>query len=65
VPHDDRGNCPICWSVSLASTAILHQPPALPTPPARFSTPPPAPALPFLAGSDSVYFRARAPPVVS
>jgi hypothetical protein len=64
-PHDDRGNCPICWSVNLASTAILQQPPALPVPPARFVVPPPAPALPVLAGDKSVNFQARAPPVVS
>ena len=23
-PHDDRGNCPICWSVNLATAAILQ-----------------------------------------
>jgi hypothetical protein len=64
-PHDDRGNCPICWSVNLASTAILHQLPAPPTPPARFAAPPPLPALPTLAGNESVYFQARAPPTFS
>jgi hypothetical protein len=65
VPHDDPGNCPICWSVNLASTAILQQPPALPAPPARFTAPAPAPALAFLAGNENVYFQARAPPFVS
>jgi hypothetical protein len=64
-PHDDRGNCPICWSVNLASTAILQEPLAPPAPPARFAAPPPVPALPILAGDESVYFQARAPPVLS
>ena len=60
-PHD--GNCPICWSVNLATAAILHQPPAIPTPPARFAAPEPVHAVDALAGSESVHFQARAPPV--
>jgi hypothetical protein len=64
-PHDDRGNCPICWSVSLASTAILQPPPAPPTPPTQFAAPQAFPALPILAGDERVYFQARAPPVLS
>ena len=62
VPHDDRGNCPICWSVNLATAAILNQPPVVLTPPLRFSAPEPVPAVDAVAGVDSVHFQARAPP---
>jgi hypothetical protein len=64
VPHDDGGNCPICWSVNLATAAILHQPPVIPTPPARFAAPEPVNAVHALAGAESVHFQARAPPVL-
>lgn len=63
-PHNDRGNCPICWSVNLATAGILHQLPAVPTPPARFAAPEPVRALPVLGGDESVHFQARAPPVL-
>ncbi len=61
-PHEDRGKCPICWSVNLATAAILHQPPVVPIPPARFAASEPVPALPVLGGDESVHFQARAPP---
>ncbi len=64
LPHDDGGNCPICWSVNLATAAILHQPPVVPTPPARFAAPEPARALTAVGGAESVHFQARAPPVL-
>jgi len=63
-PHDDPSNCPICWSVSLATAAILHQPVLVPSPPARFATPEPVRAVHVLVGDDSVHFQARAPPVL-
>jgi hypothetical protein len=63
VPHDD-GNCQICWSVNLATAAILHKPPVVPTPPARFAAPEPVKAVHALAGGESVYFQARAPPAL-
>ena len=62
-PHDDPGNCPICWSVSLATAAILQQPPAVLTPPSRFATPEPVRIVYVLVGDGSVHFQARAPPV--
>lgn len=64
VPQDDGGNCPICWSVNLATVAILHQPPVVPAPPARFAAPEPVNAVHALAGGESVHFQARAPPVL-
>lgn len=64
VPHDDGGNCPICWSVNLATAAILHQAPVVPTPPARFAAPEPVNAVHALAGGESVLFQARAPPAL-
>ena len=63
-PHDDRGNCPICWSVNLATAAILHQPPAVLAPPARFAAPEPVRAVHAVGGDESVHFQARAPPVL-
>ena len=63
-PHDDRGNCPICWSVNLATAAILNQPPAVLTPPARFAAPEPVRVIHALGGDDSVHFQARAPPAL-
>lgn len=62
IPHDDRGHCPVCWSVNLASSAILHQPPAIPHLPPRFAAPPPLRAVHFSCGDESVHFQARAPP---
>ena len=64
VPHDDGGNCPICWSVNLATAAILHQSPVVPTPPTRFAVPQPVNTVYALAGGESVHFQARAPPVL-
>jgi hypothetical protein len=64
VPRDDGGNCPICWSVNLATAAILHQPPVVPTPPARFAAPEPVNAVHALTGGESVHFQARAPPLL-
>jgi len=29
-PHDDHAKCPICWSISLVSAAVLDAPPAIP-----------------------------------
>jgi hypothetical protein len=63
-PHDDPSNCPICWSVSLATAAIINQPPAVLAPPARLAAPEPARAVHVLGGDDSVHFQARAPPVL-
>ena len=63
-PHDDPSNCQICWSVSLATAAIINQPPAVLAPPARFAAPEPARAVHVLGGGDSVHFQARAPPVL-
>ncbi len=63
-PHDEGGNCPICWSVNLATAAILHQPPPIPTPPVRFAAPEPVNVVDALAGGESVHFQARAPPAL-
>ncbi len=63
-PQHDRGNCPICLSVNLATAAILQQPLLVPTPPARFGAPAPVRALAVLGGDESVQFQARAPPVL-
>jgi len=60
--HNDGSNCPICWSTSLASAAVLHAPPllALPAHPAERQRP--LRARLRLHGDAPVYFRARAPP---
>ncbi len=63
-PHDDRGNCPICWSVNLATAAILHQPPLVPTPPERFAAPEPVLAVHVVGAPETVHFQARAPPLL-
>ena len=51
-PSRRPGNCPICWSVNLATAAILHQPPAVPTPPARFAAPEPVRAHSVVGGDE-------------
>jgi uncharacterized paraquat-inducible protein A len=63
-PHDDRGNCPVCGAVNLATAAILDQPPAVLTPPARFPAPAPVRVIHAVGGDDSVHFQARAPPAL-
>jgi hypothetical protein len=65
VPHDDQGNCPICWSVNLASAAILQQPPVIPMPPERFAAPELVHAPSAVAVAERVHFQARAPPALS
>ena len=63
-PHDDRGNCPVCGAVNLATAAILDQPPAVLTPPARVPAPAPIRVIQAVGGDDSVHFQARAPPAL-
>jgi hypothetical protein len=63
-PHDDRGNCPVCGAVNLATAAILDQPPAVLTPPARFPAPALVRVIHAVGGDDSVHFQARAPPAL-
>jgi hypothetical protein len=65
VPHDDQGNCPVCFSVNLATAAILQQPPAMPVPPERFAALEPVRAPSAVAGAERVHFQARAPPALS
>lgn len=62
-PHDDHTRCPLCWSMSLASAAVLHAPPALPLSHPRIAAPPPMRAAALVVGAPTVHFQARAPPL--
>jgi hypothetical protein len=62
-PHDDHGKCPLCWSMSLASTAVLQTPPAVPLRLQRFAPPPPMRASMPPRAPATVHFQARAPPL--
>lgn len=65
VPNDDDSNCPICWSVSLATSAVLQQPPVVSFQPPQFDAPPPARVVAVAYGNETVHFQARAPPHLS
>lgn len=65
VPHDDDSNCPICWSVSLATSAVLQQPPVIAVQPLQIDAPPPARVVAVVYGNETVHFQARAPPHLS
>jgi hypothetical protein len=62
--HDER-NCPVCWSASLASAALLGAPPALELPDAARGAPAPQPVAPQCCEARSALFQARAPPIVA
>jgi hypothetical protein len=61
-PHDDHANCPLCWSMSLASTAVLQAPPAIALVRPRVEAPPPVRITACVHVVSSVHFQARAPP---
>jgi hypothetical protein len=61
VQHDDR-NCPICWSVNLAGTAVLAVPPVVLLPTAPKSVPAPQRIAALLLDAARTNFQARAPP---
>jgi len=62
-PHHDESNCPICWSLSMASAAVLQAPPAIPLRYTQVGRPAPAHTVARLIGSTTVHFQARAPPL--
>jgi hypothetical protein len=59
--HDDH-NCPICWSVNLAGTAVFGVPPAVPLLKAPKAVPAPLRIAALLLDAARIHFRARAPP---
>jgi hypothetical protein len=63
-PHDDHGQCSICGALSLAGSALLYAPPALPLVHAPMGAPPPVRAVALVRGVSTVHFQARAPPRV-
>jgi hypothetical protein len=65
VPHDDDSKCPICWSVSLATSAVPQPPPVVSFHPPQFDAPPPARVVAVAYGNETVHFQARAPPHLS
>lgn len=62
VPHDDHAKCPICWSMSQASSTVLAVPPAMPLRHPKVVMLAPAPTAAPVRGVLSVHFQARAPP---
>jgi len=60
--HDDHSKCPLCWSMSVASTAVLSAPPAIPLVNPRIEPPPPVRMAARVQGLSTVHFQARAPP---
>lgn len=61
--HDDGGHCPACLSISLASSAVLHQPPAVSPLHPRVDAPLPVRAAAPLCSDAPIHFQARAPPL--
>jgi hypothetical protein len=61
-PHDDHSKCPLCWSMSLASTGVLSAPPAITLIKARIELAPPIRTAVRAQGNWIVHFQARAPP---
>jgi len=61
-PHHDHAKCSLCWSMSLASMAVLHVPPAIPLRHPEIATLAPAHAAAPVHRASSVHFQARAPP---
>jgi hypothetical protein len=62
-PHDDHDECTICRTLSLAGSALLSVPPALPVPPWHNAGVLPFPAIVLPDGDEAVDFQARAPPL--
>jgi hypothetical protein len=62
VPHDDHAKCSLCWSMSLASAAVLHAPPPIPLLHPRIGMLAPARLAASVHSVSSVHFQARAPP---
>jgi hypothetical protein len=60
--HDDHAKCPICWSMSLAASAVLQAPPALPSPQVPVRTLSSARTVALMHAGGSVHFQPRAPP---
>ncbi len=61
-PHDDHEQCSICGALSLAGSALLYAPLALPLVHAPMGAPPPVRAVALVQGVSTVHFQARAPP---
>jgi hypothetical protein len=61
VQHDDR-NCPLCWSLAIAGTAVLSVPPPLPVRDVILAPPAPALVAALALDGETVHFQARAPP---
>ncbi len=61
--HDDNDTaCAICWSTHVASTVVLHAPPALRLPSNFVETRLPIRSAVSTRSNDTVHFQARAPP---
>ena len=63
VDHRDSNTaCAICWSTHVASSVVLHAPPALRLPPTAVEARRPIRSAVSALSNDTVHFQARAPP---
>ncbi len=62
-PHDDHSKCPLCWSMGVASAAVLATPPAIALIYPRVELLPPVCTAMATPGVSTVHFQARAPPI--
>ncbi len=60
--HDDS-NCPLCWSIAAAGTAVFQAPPPPIVPRQQFVPAPPTRIAALRTGGETVHFQARAPPL--
>jgi hypothetical protein len=60
--HSDDKGCPICWTMILAGSLVVHDAPTLVLPAFSAESPQPAPARTLAPSVATAAFQARAPP---